>query len=102
MFSVIRTGGKQYVVRPGDTLHVEKLETKDGATIKFDEVLLHFDGKKITLGTPTVAKATVEAKVVTAVSKDDKVHIIKHHRRKRYFRRKGHRQKKTIVEVTKL
>ena len=104
-FAVIATGGKQYVVRTGDKLQIEKLpgsgERKEGDKIVFDQVLLTSDGKSATLGTPTIAGAKVEAKFI----KDDrakKLHVIRFRAKSRYFRKYGHRQPYTFIEITKV
>ena len=101
MFAVIRTGGKQYRVQKGDILQVEKLDTKQGKTVVFDEILLIQDGKKILVGTPLVAKAQVKAEVIETF-KDDKVIIFKKKRRKQYKKKTGHRQVLTRVKIEEI
>ena len=98
MFAVIRTGGKQYRVQKGDILQVERLNTKQGQTVVFDEVLLLQDGKKILIGTPLVDKAQVKAEVIENF-KDDKVIIFKKKRRKQYQKKAGHRQELTRIKI---
>jgi len=101
MFAVIRTGGKQYRVQKGDLLQVERLDTKQGQTVVFDEVLLIQDGKKILIGTPLVEKAKVKAEVIENF-KDDKVVIFKKKRRKQYKKKTGHRQVLTRVKIEEI
>jgi large subunit ribosomal protein L21 len=96
MFAVIKTGGKQYVVKEGDVLHVEKLGTGAGGTVLFEDVLLVDDGEKTVLGTPLVAKAVVKAAVLE-IFRDDKVLVFKKKRRKQFRRTRGHRQ--TLAKV---
>ena len=62
--AVIRTGGKQYRIAPGDLLKIEKLEADEGSIITFDDVLLVEDGENISVGTPLVKDAVVKAKVI--------------------------------------
>ena len=70
MYAVFETGGKQYRAAAGDLVKVEMLGEEDGATVTFDKVLLVNQDGKVTVGTPTVANATVSAEVVTAEQKD--------------------------------
>lgn len=90
MYAIIRTGGKQYTVRAGDTLRVEKLQHELGAEINLDEVLL-IGGEKIHIGEPTLKDAKVTA-VVTQQTKAPKVIVFKKKRRQGYRRLQGHRQ----------
>jgi len=98
MIAIIKTGGKQYIVKPGDKLKVEKLEEKEGAKISFSDVLLVEKNKKVEIGTPLV-KAEVQAKVVSQ-GKGDKVIVFKYKAKKRYSRKIGHRQPYTEIEIT--
>jgi large subunit ribosomal protein L21 len=103
MYAVIRTGGKQYKVKEGDILDVEKLEKKKGDSFEFDDVLLTFDDKeKVNIGTPKVSKAKVKVKVLDPEHKAEKVIIVKYKPKKRYRKKTGHRQKYTRVEVEKI
>jgi large subunit ribosomal protein L21 len=100
MLAVIKTGGKQYIVTPGQKLKVEKLEGEAGASIKFDQVLLvENDAKKVEVGQPTVKGAAVAAKIVSQ-TKGPKVIAYKYKPKKRYHLKKGHRQQLTEVEIT--
>lgn len=98
MFAVIKTGGKQYKVRQGDVLQVEKLGLEKEKTITFEEVLLIEDGKKTLIGTPFVDKAKVHA-VIIENFKDDKVIVFKKKRRKQYRKTRGHRQELSRVRI---
>ena len=99
MFAVIKTGGKQYRVQPGDKLKVEKLEVKAGDTITFDQVLLIVDGEAMKLGAPTVAGSTVSGKVVQQ-GRHDKVIVFKFKSKTRRRTKNTHRQPFTEVEIT--
>ena len=97
MIAIIKTGGKQYLVQPGDKIKIEKLEEKEGATVSFKEVLLVEKDKKVEVGTP-FAKAEVTAKVLSH-GKGDKVVIFKYKPKKRESRKIGHRQPYTEIEI---
>ena len=101
MTAIIETGGKQYKVAEGDTLFIEKLPVEAGDKITFDRVLAVIDGDKATFGAPTVAGASVEAKVVKN-GKGKKIRIFKYNPKKGYRRRQGHRQPYTKVEISKI
>ena len=98
MYAVIRTGGKQYKVAQGDKLRVEKLPAGVGDTITFDQVLL-VGGDALQIGTPLVAGAKVEARVI-AQDRAKKIIVFKFRRRKNYRRKNGHRQPYTALEIT--
>ena len=99
MYAVIKTGGKQYRVQPGDLLVVEKLDGEPGANVAFGEVLMLGEGEAITVGAPTVAGATVSATLIET-RKGEKVKIFKKIRRQGYRRTRGHRQSETVLRVT--
>ena len=92
-FAVIATGGKQYLVRPGDIITVEILdgEFKAGDSISFDQVLLLDDGATTTMGMPTIAGASVKAEFVEA-GRATKIDVIKYQPKSRYYKKRGHRQ----------
>ena len=100
MPTVIKTGGKQYLVSPGDKIKIEKLDAEEGKKITFDQVLLTSDedGKNAQIGQPFLDGASVEAKVLRQF-RDKKVVIVKHKAKKRYNLKKGHRQCLTEVEI---
>jgi large subunit ribosomal protein L21 len=101
MYAVIKTGGKQYRVQPGDLLVVEKLEGEPGAELAFGEVLMLGDGADVTVGAPLVDGASVAATLIET-RKGDKVKIFKKIRRQGYRRTKGHRQHESVLRVTGL
>ena len=101
MFAIVKTGGKQYRVEMNTVIKVEKLEGESGSTIQLDTVLMLFDGKKATIGEPTVVGALVEATVV-AQARAPKIIVFKKKRRHNYRRKKGHRQPMTILRVSKI
>ena len=99
MYAVIRTGGKQYRVKPGDMLVVEKLAGDAGAEVSFDQVLMLGEGAEVTVGAPLVSGASVTATLVET-RKGEKVKIFKKIRRQGYRRTRGHRQSETVLRVT--
>jgi large subunit ribosomal protein L21 len=99
MFAVIRTGGKQYRVSPGDLLVVEKLDGDPGAELSFDQVLMMGEGEQITVGAPAVAGALVRATLVET-RKGEKIKVFKKIRRQGYRRTQGHRQWESVLRVT--
>ncbi|WP_022975088.1 50S ribosomal protein L21 [Nevskia ramosa] len=101
MYAVIKTGGKQYRVTPGESLKVETIVANVGDTISFSEVLMVADGEAITIGAPIVTGAIVKAEV-TAHGRGDKIRIIKHRRRKHYHKEMGHRQNYTAITITEI
>jgi large subunit ribosomal protein L21 len=101
MYAVIKTGGKQYRVQPGDVLVVEKLEGDVGAEIAFNEVLMLGDDGATHLGAPLLDGAVVRATLIET-RKGDKVTTIKKIRRQGYRRTKGHRQMESVLRVTGL
>ena len=98
MYAVIKTGGKQYRVAPGESIKVETIEADVGATVVLDQVLLVANGEAVKVGTPTVAGAKVSATVVSH-GRHPKVHIFKMRRRKHYQKNQGHRQNYTEIRV---
>ena len=101
MYAVIRTGGKQYRVEPGDVLVVEKLGGEPGADVAFSDVLMLGDGAAVTVGAPTVEGAAVNATLIET-RKGEKVRIFKKIRRQGYRRTRGHRQLATVLRVTSI
>ncbi|OGA13586.1 MAG: 50S ribosomal protein L21 [Betaproteobacteria bacterium RIFCSPLOWO2_12_FULL_63_13] len=98
MYAIIKTGGKQYRVRAGAKLRVEKLVGDIGSELSIDQVLLVGAGEDIKVGTPLVAGASVKAKVL-AHGLGEKVKIFKMRRRKHYMKHQGHRQGYTEIEI---
>ena len=99
MYAVIKTGGKQYRVRPGDMLVVEKLAGEAGAEVSFDQVLMVGEGDAVTVGAPLVEGALVKATLVET-RKGEKIKIFKKIRRQGYRRTRGHRQFESVLRVT--
>jgi large subunit ribosomal protein L21 len=98
MFAVIRTGGKQYKVAPGEKLKVELITADVGSKVVLDQVLMVGDGDTVRLGQPTLAGAAVNATVV-GHGRGDKVKIFKMRRRKNYRKHQGHRQGYTEIAI---
>lgn len=98
MYAVVRTGGKQYRVSPGEKLRVEQIPAEVGQEIVLDEVLLIAEEGAFKMGTPVVAGAKVRAKVLRH-GRGEKVRIFKLNRRKHYRRSLGHRQNFTEIEI---
>ena len=101
MHAIIETGGKQYKVAEGDTLFIEKLPNEAGDNVTFDKVLAVIDGDKITVGTPVVEGAKVDASVVKN-GKGKKIIVFKYKPKKGYRRKQGHRQPYTKVTIGKI
>ncbi|MBT9613632.1 MAG: 50S ribosomal protein L21 [Burkholderiales bacterium] len=97
MYAVVKTGGKQYRVSPGEKLKVEQIPADIGSEIVL-EVLMVADGDIVTLGTPVVAGTSVKAKVLSH-GRGKKVTIFKMRRRKHYQKHQGHRQNYTELEI---
>lgn len=102
MYAVIKTGGKQYKVKEGETLKVEKLDAEPGKTVDL-EVLMVADegGKDVKVGTPTLDGAKVTAKVLEQ-GRAKKVEVVKYKPKSRYTRRNGHRQPFTKIEISSI
>jgi large subunit ribosomal protein L21 len=98
MYAVIKTGGKQYRVSPGDLMVVEKLAGEPGANVAFGDVLMVGEGEAVVVGAPTVAGASVSATLIET-RQGEKVKIFKKIRRQGYRRTKGHRQHETVLRV---
>ena len=101
-FAVIQTGGKQYKVKAGEIIKVEKLEdSKPETKVEFKEVLAYGDDKTIELGEPTISGSKVEADLLKN-SKNRTVLIFKKRRRKNSRRKNGHRQKFSMIRINKI
>jgi large subunit ribosomal protein L21 len=101
MFAVIKSGGKQYRVAPGQTIRLEKVAGEVGSKVKLSEVLLVDNDGKIQVGAPLVANALIEATVVEH-DRAKKILVFKKKRKKQYRRTKGHRQDFTAVRIDKI
>ncbi|RDC74398.1 50S ribosomal protein L21 [Rhodovulum sp. 12E13] len=98
MFAVMKTGGKQYRVQPGDVLRVEKLAADAGETIQFNEVLM----VGATVGTPLVEGAGVQAEVIDQIKGEKLIHYVRRRRKHSSARKKGHRQQLTLLRITEI
>lgn len=98
--AVIKTGGKQYVIKEGNKLRIEKLDALEGSQIDFDKVLLVAD-KETKIGAPLVEGAEVKAKVLKQ-GRSKKIIVFHYHSKTRYKKKAGHRQPFTEVEILKI
>lgn len=102
MHAVIKTGGKQYIVEPGDIIDIEKISGEPGEEVNFEEVLLvSADGEDVKVGSPVVESARVEGRIVKQ-KRGEKIVVFKFKRRKGYRKKAGHRQNLTSVEITSI
>jgi len=101
MLAVIKTGGKQYLVSPGDKIKIEKVEVKEGEKITFSDVLLLEKNKKVEIGTPLVKGVKAIGKVLKQ-DRAKKVIVFRYKSKTRHKTKKGHRQYFTEVEITKI
>ena len=100
MFAILKTGGKQYRVRENDVIRIEKLDQEVGAKVVLEDILMVNTGKDVKVGDATKG-ATVEGEVIDQL-RDKKVIIFKKKRRHNYRRKKGHRQHKTLLKISKI
>lgn len=103
MLVVIKTGGKEYLVKKGDILKIEKIDKKVGLSVTFDKVLLSFDEKKdkLEIGKPFLKNVKVKAKILEN-GKSKKVVVVKYKPKVRYRRKAGHRQPFTKIQITEI
>ena len=101
MFAIVKTGGKQYRVGPGDQIVVERIAGDVGAEVALDQVLAFSDGETNAVGTPTIANVSVRAKIVQQ-PRGTKVLVFKKKRRKNYRRKRGHRQELTVLRIEEI
>lgn len=101
IYAVIETGGKQYLVRPDETITIERLPSNDGDEIKLPRVLAVSDGTNLKVGRPYIENAPVTAAVLKHI-RGPKVIAFKQKRRKGYRRKKGHRQALTILKIREI
>ena len=101
MYTVVKSGARQYRAEVGDTILVEKLLVEVNQQLELDEVLLFADGEHVKIGQPLVEGAKVLTTVV-AQEKGPKIRIFKYHPRERYRRRGGHRQRYTRLRVDEI
>lgn len=98
MYAIIESCGKQYKVQEGDQVYFEKLDVKEGSSVKFDKVLLVSDDKKVTVGNPYVKGCTIDGTVLKQ-GKGPKIIVYKYKAKKNERRTQGHRQPYTKVEI---
>ncbi len=98
MYAVVATGGKQYKVREGEILRVEKIPGEIGADVSFDKILMFSDGESVKIGQPVLDDVAVNGHIVSQ-GKAKKIIVFKYKRRKRYRRKRGHRQQFTAVQI---
>ena len=98
MLAVFKTGGKQYSVKTGQILKVEKLEGKKGDNVSFKNVLAVSENKQNTIGEPLVEGAVVEAKILEQI-RDKKIIVFKKRKRQNYRSTQGHRQYLTVLKI---
>jgi large subunit ribosomal protein L21 len=101
MFAIVKTGGKQYRVAPGEQVTVERIEGEVGAEVSLAEVLAISGTNAARVGTPTVEGASVVAKIV-GQPRGTKVIVFKKKRRKNYRRKRGHRQELTVLKIEEI
>lgn len=101
MYAIVRTGGKQYQVAPGERLRVERLAGEVGDTVELNDVLLVAEGDDVKIGQPVLEGAKVTAKIVEQ-DKAKKVLVFKKKRRKGYRLKQGHRQHYTALEIKEI
>ena len=101
MYAVIKTGGKQYRVREGDIIEIEKLDSDEGTAVDFEDILMVGEGEDVKIGTPFIDGCKVTG-TITEQKRGKKIEIIKFRRRKHHQKRTGHRQYLTKVEITSI
>jgi large subunit ribosomal protein L21 len=97
-YAIIRTGGKQFKVQPGQSIRIPTLAAEAGAAVEFNDVLLGSNGEAVRIGVPTLQGAKVTGDIVKH-GKDDKIVVFKFKRRKNYSKKQGHRQGFTEVKI---
>jgi large subunit ribosomal protein L21 len=101
MYAIIKTGGKQHKVSPGDVLAIEKINGNKGESVVFDDVLMVADNGTIKVGTPLVEGARVIGEVL-AQAKAAKIYVFRMKRRKGYHKKTGHRQRITNIKIKEI
>jgi len=100
-YAVISAGGKQYKVQEGEVVKVERFDGEIGASVVFDNVLMHSDTDNFTVGTPILKNVVVKGHIVDQ-GKNRKIFVFKYKRRKGYRRKQGHRQPYTAVKIDQI
>ena len=98
MYAVIASGGKQYKVKEGDILRIEKISGEIDETVSFDKVLMFSDGENVQIGQPDLDGVSVSGHIVEQ-DKAKKIIVFKYKKRKRYRRKQGHRQQYTAIKI---
>ncbi|MBW1695016.1 MAG: 50S ribosomal protein L21 [Deltaproteobacteria bacterium] len=98
MYAIVNTGGKQYKVSQGDILRVEKIPGEIGSPVSFDKVLMFSDGENVNIGQPVLDNVAVKGHIMEQ-GKAKKIIVFKYKRRKRYRRKRGHRQPYTAIKI---
>lgn len=99
--AVLITGGKQYLVKEGDVIEVEKIDGAKDEEVLFDKILLFYDGKDMMLGTPYLTNVKIKGKILEQ-GRGEKIVILKFRRKTRYKVKKGHRQPFTKIEILEI
>jgi len=99
MYAVVKTGGKQYRVAKDDKILVEHIDAEEGQKVTLDKVMMLGDGDKVTIGSPIVENASVEAEVLSQ-TRGPKIIVFRRKRRKNHRRIQGHRQDLTLLKIT--
>lgn len=98
MYAIVDTGGKQYKIREGEILRIEKIPGEIGSQVSFDRILMFSDGENVRIGRPLLDGVAVKGHIVEQ-GKAKKIIVFKYKRRKRYRRKLGHRQLYTAVKI---
>lgn len=102
MYALVEILGKQYKVQEGDTVRVDKTNSKNGDKLNYTTVLAIVDGSSVKFGTPYVSGASIDAEVVTEEMRGEKIKVYKYHRRKGYRRTQGHRESYSVIKIEKI
>lgn len=102
MYALVEILGKQYRVEEGDTVRVDKTNANEGDKLNYSTVLAVVDGSSVKFGTPYVSGASIDATVVTASIRGEKIKVYKYHRRKGYRRTQGHRETYSVIKIEKI
>jgi len=101
LYAIIRAGGKQYKISPGDTIRVEKVSGQTGDMVEFKDVLFYAEGEKVLAGQPLLPNVKIVGEIL-AQRRSKKVIVFKMKRRKGYAKRQGHRQSYTTLRIKEI